>query len=229
MSTRVFYIVFSFLSILFLLGIFRNVNAAYVFALTLLVFLLLFLFAQQQLKGAPASTMKYLYLAIAAMFIAFLFLSRVYKFYNHLMGIMFLLLANLAYTKLFYKFSDFRIKPLIPFLLITFVVIGTIIFLLFDFYGTYYGLGLVYMFLLLDCLQVAWLRRNRVHRISFRLVFYGMLLFFLVQVVSFFNHVQLHLRWLTAIKGILYLLSQLMIIRGLKLERAAMVDHEEVI
>ena len=76
----------------------------------------------------------------------------------------------------------------------------------------------VCLFVVLNCLQAAYLRYGKVPPASFRLVFYGMLLFFLAQVLTAFEHLELHLMWVDVLVVAIFLISQLMIFRGLKNE-----------
>lgn len=220
MSSKLFYIVFTLLAIALVVVVLQGANSILMFPLTALVFFGLFLFAYKQFKEVKASLVSYLYLAIGLMFIGFFFFFKAFVIYDHFLGVLFFMLANLAYTRLFYKTSDVRIKPVIPFMLVALVVIATITLLLFDYYGYYYGFGLLYFFVVLNCLQAAYLRYRMVNTESFRLVFYGMLLFFAMQVLSVFDHLDFKvISWVSAITLAGYLISQIMIMRGLRLEK----------
>ena len=226
MRSGLFYIIYTLLSILLLTALAGFMSSTWLLPLGILIHISLFLYIRGEFKRITTSTLKYLYLAILAMVIGLLFLNREYRLYNFLLGNLFFLVANLCYTKLFYKYSNIKIKPVIPFILIAFMVVLTILLLLYDYFGYYYGLGLVCLFVVLNCVQAAYLRLGRVPQVSFRLVFYGMLLFFIVQVLSTFEHLKFNLRWLEVLIGALYLISQLMIISGLIREKE---EHSESI
>ena len=219
MRTVLFYIIYSLLSILFLIALAGVLSPGWLALLGVLIHISLFLYIRFEFKRVSPITLKYLYLAIVAMVVGLLFLDRNYQSYNLLLGTLFFMGANLCYTKLFYRYSNIMIKPVIPFFLIAFMVVMTILLLLYDYFGYYYGLGLVCLFVVLDCLQAAYLRKGRVPVESFRLVFYGMLFFFAVQVLATFEHLKYNLRWLEVLNVAVYLISQLMIISGLKQER----------
>lgn len=220
MGSRLFYIFYSLVSVFLMLAVGGVLPPVLSFPFGALICVILFLYIRNEFKGVRSSTLFYLNIAVVAMLLGSFFFQRVYPTYNFFLGILFFVVANLSYTKLFYKYSQIKIKPLIPFYLIAFMVVITIFLLLYTHFGYFYGLGIVSLFVMLNCLQAAYLRNGRVPPKSFRLVFYGMLLFFIIQVFSAFDHLELNLRWLNVVIIAGFLISQVMMIRGLKLEIA---------
>lgn len=219
MRSGLFYSIYALLSLLLLVALAGLLNTTWLLPLGVLIHISLLMYVREAFKGMEISILSYLYLAIVAILVGLFFFTRVYNAYNLLLANLFFLGANLCYTKLFYRYSSLKVKPVIPFLLLAFLVVLTILLLLWDYFGYYYGLGLVCLFAVLNGLQAAYLRKNRVSNISFRLVFYGMLLLFIVQVLSTFEHLKFNMVWLNVSITAGYLIAQVMIINGLIQEK----------
>lgn len=218
MSSKTFYWLYALLSVINLIVIAIDSGSFYRDLLLLLIVVVLFIYLNVEFRDVPRFRTNYLYISIGAMAIGLIFLREGRPGYNLQIGALFFLIANLSYTKLFYRCSDIRIKPLIPFILVVLVVVLSLFFFFYEYLDYYYGLGLVYLLIFLNCFQAAYMRNSIVSTASFRFVFYGMCFFFLAQVSAVFYQFAFAHSLIEVIGVGCYLISQVMIIRGLVLE-----------
>lgn len=90
-------------------------------------------------------------------------------------GMMFFILGKLFYAFRFSNQRDFELGRLLPFLLVCFIYILGLMNLIYDNLNDLFFPVLIYFFASIIVLQLAFLRKNDVNRLSYYLVFIGMI------------------------------------------------------
>lgn len=115
-------------------------------------------------------------LVIIGLFL-FLFGDIALIFYEHqtiyILGLVFFILGKVFYILRFSNQSDFKLVSLLPFFIICFIYMATIMFLVIDNLGNFFIPTLIYLFACLITILFAFLRKNEVNRISYILVLIG--------------------------------------------------------
>ncbi|WP_224490678.1 lysoplasmalogenase [Robertkochia flava] len=214
MSSLTFYIIYFGLLISDLILIISHPEGFWrPFFEPLMILLLLFHFRQNH-KEDNTCNPKQVQIALVSIILGGLFLMNSLPVYSFLAGFCFFLLANILYTILFYRCADLRVKRAIPFIVIASVLSMILLYVFYEHLGDYFIPASFYIFVLLNCMQAAFLRYKVVNDNSFYLTFIGMVLFFISQVAAAFYHFIDHSTALKFIVIISFFLSQFLIVKG---------------
>ena len=182
-----------------------------------LMIILLFFHFRQNYTTDNTCNPKQVQLALACILLGGLFLMNSLPVYSFLAGFCFFLLANIMYTLLFYRNADLKVKRVLPFILIASVLAMTLLYIFYEYLGDYFIPASFYLFVLLNCMQAAYLRYHMVRPNSFYMAFAGIILFFISQVAAAFHHFINHSVFLEVLIIITFFLSQFLIVKGVLL------------
>ena len=180
----------------------------------LMIVLLLLHFRQEYRKDNTCDP-RLIHIALGAILLGGVFLMYESPVYKFLVGFCFFLVANLAYTILFYRCADLQVKRALPFIVVASVVAMTLLYIFYEYVGDYFIPASVFLFVLLNCTQAAYLRYSLVNTQSYFFVFGGVLLFFTSQVSAAVFHFINRAEWLGMLIIATFFISQFLIIKGI--------------
>lgn len=179
----------------------------------LMIVLLLLHFRQEYRKDHTCDP-RLIHIALGAILLGGVFLMYESPVYKFLIGFCFFLVTNIAYTILFYRCADLHVKRAIPFIIVAAVVAMVLLYIFYEHVGDYFILASAYVFVLLNCVQAAYLRYTLVNAQSYYLVFTGVILFFISQVAAAVFHFMNRADWLGVLIIATFFISQFLIIKG---------------
>lgn len=153
-----------------------------------LMIILLILHFRQHYSKEHSCDPKFVMIALGSILLGGLFLTDNFPMYSFLAGFCFFLVANIAYTLLFYRCADIRMNRVLPFITIASILAMGILYIFYDELGDYFIPASFYLFVLLNCMQAAFLRYKMVNSTSFYFIFTGTVFFFIAQIVAAFHY-----------------------------------------
>lgn len=184
-------------------------------ALTLLLFILFY--KNKQLKTGKEQLL--LTMAFILMGIGDIFLLENLPFYSLPVGLVTFLGVNLIYAWLFYQTAHFSLIKSLPYIFFVFLYCFAIFYLIYDNLGAYFAPTMVYVLILLNMAQAAYLRYSLVNSTSYYLILFGALLFLLSQSIVALNNFYKEVPYKNILIMLFYGVSQLFIILGLLSEK----------
>ncbi len=112
---------------------------------------------------------------VGDIFMMFSFRAPIY----FILGILFFLITHIVYTVIFIANNDVKLNRLLPFMFVGVIYASYLLNLMFVNLGEMFIPVTIYMIVILAMAQTAFLRKERVNQISYRLVLFGALLFLL--------------------------------------------------
>lgn len=179
-----------------------------------LLMIILFIYFRQRYKTLRTNTPRLVQTALVALILGGFFLIETLPFHNFLAGFSLFLIANISYTIMFYRYAEMNLKRVIPFIIVVCLIAMVLLYYFHDSLGDYFLLASIYLFVMLNCIQAAFLRYKMVNTKSFYQVLIGASIFFIAQVAAalhYFLYPNDHLN-LLMIFG--FFTSQLLIIQG---------------
>lgn len=183
--------------------------------LTLLLFILFY--KNRQLKTVKEQFM--LTVAFILMAIGDIFLLENLPCYSLPVGLVTFLGVNLIYAWLFYQTAHFSLKKSLPYILFVFLYCFVVFYMIYDKLGAFFAPTMVYMLILLNMAQAAYLRYSLVNKSSYYLILFGAILFLVSQSIVALNNFYKEVPYKNILIMLFYGVSQLLIILGLLAEK----------
>ncbi|WP_224483287.1 lysoplasmalogenase family protein [Robertkochia aurantiaca] len=130
-------------------------------------------------------------------------------------GLLFIIVAKLAYSLAFLNRAAFDIDHMLPFLVFALLYSMAVLYFLYDLPGEVHLSAYLYLVLALLMLNSAFLRQDRVNSLSFWLIFSGAVLFLVSETILVFRPQMLPLSFGGVLTLFLYGLSQYCFTLGL--------------
>lgn len=214
MRSLIFYIAFFGLLIADLLLLHMHPEGNWrLFFEPLMMLLLLFYFRHEYRLYAEGYPRLILIALIALIFGGF-FLMEANPMNNFLVAFCFFLISNIAYTLMFYRYSDLSFKRVIPFITVASLLAMVLLYYFYDALGDYFLPASFYIFVLLNCIQAAFLQYGMINPRSFTLMFSGVILFFFAQVIAAIHYFLVPEDYLVFLIVATFFTSQLLIVKG---------------
>lgn len=227
MGSLTFYLVYFGLLFADLILIYTHPDGTWRPLIEPLMMILLILHFRQKYTNENTCDPRLVNIALGCILLGGIFLMYDSMFYSFLTGFCFFLIANLAYTLLFYRCADLSIKRAIPFIVIASLVAMTLLYYFYDALGPYFIPASIFLFVMLNCLQAAYLRYPLVNRQSYYLVFTGVLVFFISQVAAAIFHFIDQVKWVGFLVISTFFISQFLIINGVLKNKAEIVRSQK--
>lgn len=175
---------------------------------------ILFLYFKFHYRVKNTDHPRLVQVALSSLLLGGFFLMKSAPLNSFLAGFCFFLIANIAYTLMFYRYADMNLKRVIPFVSVAYVMAFALLYYFYDAFGYYFLPAFFYIFVLLNCLQAAFLRYKMVSPKSFYLVFSGVFLFLVAQVIAGVYYFLIPESFLVTLLIVTFFISQILIIQG---------------
>lgn len=136
-----------------------------------------------------------------------------------IIGISFFVLGKAFYCFRFLHSKEFKIRRLLPFFVICFLLVITLLFLIFDNLGEMMIPVLIYFFIALMMLLLAYLRKDVVNKTSYKLVLLGAVISIFSDSVTAIKEFYIDIPYQEIMIMLFYGISQYLIITGLVIEK----------
>ncbi|MBL7473645.1 lysoplasmalogenase [Robertkochia sediminum] len=175
---------------------------------------ILFLYFKFHYRVKNTDHPRLVQVALSSLLLGGFFLMKSAPLNSFLAGFCFFLIANIAYTLMFYRYADMNLKRVIPFVTVAYIMAIALLYYFYDAFGYYFLPAFFYIFVLLNCLQAAFLRYNMVSPKSYYLVFSGVFLFLIAQVLAGVYYFLIPEAFLVPLVVAIFFISQILIIHG---------------
>jgi uncharacterized membrane protein YhhN len=144
-------------------------------------------------------------------------------------GISFFILGKAFYCYIFSHSKDFNISRLIPFFIVSFIYTTVLFILIYDNLGSMFVPVLIFLFVAIMMLQLAYLRKNAVSKISYQLVLIGALISMVSDTVTALKEFYTAIPFQEITIMLFYGISQYFIILGITKEGEPALEENTLV